>query len=135
MHVQKKYKNTQKIIIMKQNILSSKEIRMHSPSQQPTFCFLFELKIDTQPTTRYHQSTIHPKYTQLIQSVHTINHSLFRNSMESELSDDDHRRRDLDFYRRQNNWFCNARLPSDIVIEVDDMCFHLHKARFLSSFL
>ena len=35
-------------------------------------------------------------------------------------------------------WFCTTGLPSDIVIEVDDMTFHLHKVFFhqsLNSFL
>ncbi|OMO84193.1 hypothetical protein COLO4_22177 [Corchorus olitorius] len=27
-------------------------------------------------------------------------------------------------------WFCATGLPSDIVIEVDDMAFHLHKVSF-----
>ena len=28
-------------------------------------------------------------------------------------------------------WFCTTGLPSDIVIEVDDMTFHLHKVFFI----
>ncbi|MCI25392.1 BTB/POZ domain-containing protein, partial [Trifolium medium] len=29
-------------------------------------------------------------------------------------------------------WFCTTGLPSDIVVEVDDMTFHLHKFPLMS---
>ena len=32
-------------------------------------------------------------------------------------------------------WFCTTGLPSDIVIEVDDMTFHLHKVFFHQSLI
>ncbi|KAG9443863.1 hypothetical protein H6P81_015203 [Aristolochia fimbriata] len=36
------------------------------------------------------------------------------------------------FYRHGHEWFCNASLPSDITIEVDDILFHLHKFPLMS---
>nr|DAD48692.1 TPA_asm: hypothetical protein HUJ06_018629 [Nelumbo nucifera] len=36
------------------------------------------------------------------------------------------------FYREGNDWFCNAGLPSDIAVEVDGVCFHLHKFPLVS---
>ncbi|KAL3683058.1 hypothetical protein R1sor_001080 [Riccia sorocarpa] len=36
------------------------------------------------------------------------------------------------FQRRGQAWFCTTGLPSDIVIEVDQMSFHLHKFPLLS---
>lgn len=33
----------------------------------------------------------------------------------------------LEFYQEANDWFCNAGLPSDIVIIIDKVNFHLHK--------
>ncbi|XP_057480915.1 BTB/POZ domain-containing protein At3g44820-like isoform X1 [Actinidia eriantha] len=36
------------------------------------------------------------------------------------------------FYREENNWFCNAGLPSDITITVNGADFHLHKFPLLS---
>ncbi|KAJ4970765.1 hypothetical protein NE237_003864 [Protea cynaroides] len=36
------------------------------------------------------------------------------------------------FYREGNNWFCNAGLPSDIIIEVESVFFHLHKFPLVS---
>ncbi|KAH1163705.1 hypothetical protein GYH30_001970 [Glycine max] len=33
---------------------------------------------------------------------------------------------------RGQAWFCTIGLPSDIVIEVDDMDFHLHKSPLMS---
>ncbi|RVW57184.1 BTB/POZ domain-containing protein [Vitis vinifera] len=33
---------------------------------------------------------------------------------------------------RGQAWFCTTGLPSDIVIEVDDMTFHLHKFPLMS---
>ncbi|XP_058088787.1 BTB/POZ domain-containing protein At3g44820 [Magnolia sinica] len=36
------------------------------------------------------------------------------------------------FFRDGNNWFCNAALPSDIVVEADGVRFHLHKFPLLS---
>nr|DAD28684.1 TPA_asm: hypothetical protein HUJ06_030152 [Nelumbo nucifera] len=36
------------------------------------------------------------------------------------------------FHREGNEWFCNAGLPSDITVEVDGICFHLHKFPLVS---
>ncbi|KAI3450658.1 hypothetical protein Pfo_007323 [Paulownia fortunei] len=36
------------------------------------------------------------------------------------------------FHRNGNDWFCNASLPSDITLVVDDMNFHLHKFPLIS---
>ncbi|CAH1441700.1 unnamed protein product [Lactuca virosa] len=33
----------------------------------------------------------------------------------------------LEFYQEANDWFCNAGLPSDIMIIIDKVNFHLHK--------
>lgn len=36
------------------------------------------------------------------------------------------------FYRQGNNWYCSTGLPSDIVVEVEGVLFHLHKFPLLS---
>ncbi|CAN1274751.1 BTB/POZ domain-containing protein At5g03250 [Linum perenne] len=36
------------------------------------------------------------------------------------------------FHRQGLNWFCNSGLPSDVAIEVGDMCFNLHKFPLIS---
>ncbi|XP_024982364.1 BTB/POZ domain-containing protein At3g44820 isoform X1 [Cynara cardunculus var. scolymus] len=36
-------------------------------------------------------------------------------------------RKALGFYNEANDWFCNAGLPSDITIVIDNVNFHLHK--------
>ncbi|KAL5716765.1 hypothetical protein ACHQM5_009888 [Ranunculus cassubicifolius] len=36
------------------------------------------------------------------------------------------------FVRKDNHWYCNASLPSDIVLEVDQIVFHLHKFPLMS---
>ncbi|OVA19434.1 BTB/POZ-like [Macleaya cordata] len=36
------------------------------------------------------------------------------------------------FYRKDNHWYCNAGLPSDITIGVVDTFFHLHKFPLMS---
>lgn len=36
------------------------------------------------------------------------------------------------FYRQGNDWFCSTGLPSDIVIEVEGLMFHIHKFPLLS---
>ncbi|XP_051128739.1 BTB/POZ domain-containing protein At1g30440-like [Andrographis paniculata] len=36
------------------------------------------------------------------------------------------------FQRRGQAWFCTTGLPSDVVVEVEDMSFHLHKFPLLS---
>ncbi|CAK9150502.1 unnamed protein product [Ilex paraguariensis] len=38
----------------------------------------------------------------------------------------------FEFYREGNEWFCKTGLPSDIVISVDDVNFHLHKFPLIS---
>ncbi|KVI00119.1 BTB/POZ fold [Cynara cardunculus var. scolymus] len=40
-------------------------------------------------------------------------------------------RKALGFYNEANDWFCNAGLPSDITIVIDNVNFHLHKVMFL----
>ncbi|KAK1411937.1 hypothetical protein QVD17_32803 [Tagetes erecta] len=35
--------------------------------------------------------------------------------------------RALGFYLQDNHWFCNAGLPSDITVVIDNVKFHLHK--------
>ncbi|XP_010535644.1 PREDICTED: BTB/POZ domain-containing protein At3g44820 [Tarenaya hassleriana] len=37
-----------------------------------------------------------------------------------------------EFYREGNHWFCKAGLPSDFVVVVDDVKFHLHKFPLVS---
>ncbi|KAL2239364.1 BTB/POZ domain-containing protein At3g44820 isoform X1 [Sesamum indicum] len=37
-----------------------------------------------------------------------------------------------EFHRDENDWFCNASLPSDITLVVDGMYFHLHKFPLIS---
>ncbi|KAJ0657242.1 putative SKP1/BTB/POZ domain superfamily, NPH3 domain, NPH3/RPT2-like family protein [Helianthus annuus] len=37
----------------------------------------------------------------------------------------------LGFYNEGNDWFCNAGLPSDLTIVIDEVNFHLHKVMFL----
>ncbi|PIM98725.1 hypothetical protein CDL12_28789 [Handroanthus impetiginosus] len=36
------------------------------------------------------------------------------------------------FHREGNDWFCNASLPSDITVVVDEVNFHLHKFPLIS---
>ncbi|KAL7611635.1 hypothetical protein Lser_V15G07966 [Lactuca serriola] len=38
----------------------------------------------------------------------------------------------LEFYNEDNDWFCNAVLPSDLTIVIDGVNFHLHKFPLLS---
>ncbi|KAJ0465077.1 putative BTB/POZ domain, NPH3 domain, NPH3/RPT2-like family protein [Helianthus annuus] len=38
----------------------------------------------------------------------------------------------LGFYNEGNDWFCNAGLPSDLTIVIDEVNFHLHKFPLLS---
>ncbi|CAH1437864.1 unnamed protein product [Lactuca virosa] len=38
----------------------------------------------------------------------------------------------LEFYNEDNDWFCNAGLPSDLTIFIDGVNFHLHKFPLLS---
>ncbi|KAL4560816.1 hypothetical protein LXL04_032970 [Taraxacum kok-saghyz] len=33
----------------------------------------------------------------------------------------------FEFYHEANDWFCNAGLPSDIIVAIDKVNFHLHK--------
>ncbi|XP_044506696.1 BTB/POZ domain-containing protein At3g44820-like [Mangifera indica] len=37
-----------------------------------------------------------------------------------------------EFYREGNNWYCRTGLPSDIIVTVEDMNFHLHKFPLIS---
>ncbi|KAM1819610.1 hypothetical protein ACFX15_001176 [Malus domestica] len=37
-----------------------------------------------------------------------------------------------EFCRKGIDWFCKARLPSDIIIVVDGVNFHLHKSLLIS---
>ncbi|XP_011625992.1 BTB/POZ domain-containing protein At3g44820 [Amborella trichopoda] len=41
-------------------------------------------------------------------------------------------RKDHGFYQQGNHWFCDAGLPSDIIVEVEETLFHLHKFPLLS---
>ncbi|KAK1276273.1 BTB/POZ domain-containing protein [Acorus gramineus] len=42
------------------------------------------------------------------------------------------KRRGTGFFRRGNEWFHGAGLPSDIIVEVDDVSFHLHRFPLMS---